>query len=202
MTRNSLLGCALALTGILLGAPASAQNESYFKLHTMFQEAANKCLNGNVVGPNSTANGGSFMDDCRNAHNLDGWERIVEPGLDWQAVSEANGYFRLKTRALSKGKCLEGNRVAQDAMLQGAAFMDDCQNVSGQLWKAVPESNGYFRLKTMFQGEQKCLEGNRLAPDAALRGAAFMNDCQNASGQLWKLLGGNLVNGIPQAGSN
>jgi hypothetical protein len=34
--------------------------------------------------------------------------------------------------------------------------------------------------------ENKCLEGNKLSPRSTLRGAAFMDNCQNVSGQLWK----------------
>jgi hypothetical protein len=47
-------------------------------------------------------------------------------------------YFKLQTQFLeSKNKCLEGNQVAPGATLGGAAFMDTCQNVSGQMWKMV-----------------------------------------------------------------
>ena len=117
-----------------------------------------------------------------------------------QAAAQGNpGYFKLQTMFQeADNKCFEGNRFAADATLQGGAFMDDCQNVSGQMWTAVPEGNGFFRLKTQFQGDNKCLEGNRFAPDATLKGAAFMDDCQNVSGQLWKAVGAELVNGVPQ----
>ncbi|EKU99354.1 hypothetical protein Lepto7375DRAFT_1381 [Leptolyngbya sp. PCC 7375] len=98
------------------------------------------------------------------------------------------GYFKLTTMFLEdEGKCLEGNRLAPESVLEGAAFMDDCQNVSGQFWKIIPADGGYFKLTTMFlEDEGKCLEGNRLAPDSVLGGAAFMDTCQNVSGQLWK----------------
>ena len=99
-----------------------------------------------------------------------------------------NRFYKLTTMFLEKeNKCLEGNRVARGSTLGGAAFMDNCQNVSGQLWKLVPAGNGYFRLKTQFlEKENKCLEGNRFAPTSTLKGAAFMDNCQNVSGQLWK----------------
>jgi hypothetical protein len=44
---------------------------------------------------------------------------------------------------------------------------------------------GWFRLKTQFQGEGKCLEGNR-ASSSVHAGAAFTDNCQNVNGQFWK----------------
>jgi len=188
MKFTKLVCSALFIAAALGANQASAQTgQGYFKLQTMFQAPDNKCFEGNRFAPDAVLQGGAFMDDCQNVS-----------GQAWKAVPEGNGYFRLKTEFQGENKCLEGNRFAPDAVLQGAAFMDNCQDVSGQLWKAVPEGNGYFRLKTRFQGENKCLEGNRFAPDAVLRGAAFMDDCQNVSGQLWALVGGDLVSGVPQ----
>ncbi len=43
-------------------------------------------------------------------------------------------------------------------------------------------TGGWFRLKTQFQGEGKCLEGNGAGKPA------FMDKCQNATGQFWKLV--------------
>ena len=46
----------------------------------------------------------------------------------------SDDYFKLTTQFReSKNECLEGNQV--NGSLNGAAFMDKCQNVSGQLWK-------------------------------------------------------------------
>ena len=106
------------------------------------------------------------------------------------AVPEFNGYYTLQTMFLeSENLCLEGNRQGGD-VLGGAAFMNDCTTpASGQLWKLVPASDGYYILQTMFlESENMCLEGNRQGGDV-LSGAAFMNDCTTpASGQLWKLV--------------
>ena len=182
---------ALVVAGFVSATPAAAQgNSGYFKLQTMFQEPENKCFEGNRFASDAVLQGASFMDGCQEVS-----------GQYWKAVPEGNGFFRLKTQFQGENKCLEGNRYAPDAVLGGGAFMDDCRNVSGQLWQAVPDQNGYFRLKTMFQGDNKCLEGNRFAPESVLQGAAFMDDCQNVSGQLWKVVGGSLVNGIPQVAS-
>jgi hypothetical protein len=95
------------------------------------------------------------------------------------------GWYRLKTVFQGANKCLEGNE-AGSPVKQGAAFMDDCKNVSGQLWQLVPEGE-FYRLKTQFQGDQKCLEGNQAA-STVKGGAAFMDTCQNVSGQLWRVI--------------
>ncbi|MGB4946163.1 MAG: hypothetical protein WBQ05_03035 [Candidatus Competibacter denitrificans] len=45
-----------------------------------------------------------------------------------------DGYFKLTTQFREKeGECLEGNQVK--GSMNGAAFMDKCQDVTGQLWK-------------------------------------------------------------------
>ncbi len=123
---------------------------------------------------------------------------VIPPSGKWPPCAmggspidlDPNRYYRLQTMFLeNENKCLEGNSLADWATLGGAAFMDDCQDVSGQLWKFVPAENGYYRLQTMFlENEGKCLEGNRLAEDSTLGGAAFMDDCQSVSGQLWRLV--------------
>ncbi len=104
--------------------------------------------------------------------------------------TENDGYYRLQTMFLEEeDKCFEGNRFAPESVLGGGAFMDDCQDVSGQFWKFVDAGDGYYRLQTMFlEGENKRLEGNRRAEDAFLGGMAFMDTCQNVTGQLWKLV--------------
>ncbi|WP_044290981.1 hypothetical protein [Rivularia sp. PCC 7116] len=46
--------------------------------------------------------------------------------------------MKLKHFLEKENKCLGGNRVARGSTLKGAAFMDNCQNVSGQLGKFKP----------------------------------------------------------------
>ncbi len=96
-----------------------------------------------------------------------------------------DGYYRLKTQFRGEGECLEGNQ-STSPVHGGGAFMDKCQNVSGQLWKIEDAGNGYYRLKTQFRGEGECFEGNQ-ASSSVQGGAAFMDKCQNVSGQLWKI---------------
>lgn len=52
-------------------------------------------------------------------------------------------FYRLRNFAGGTGFCLEGNRVSPGAVLDGAAYLDSCADVSGQYWKiggAVPEN--------------------------------------------------------------
>jgi len=111
-------------------------------------------------------------------------------GAPAAVISDTGRYYRLQTMFLeNENKCLEGNQLASDAILGGAAFMDDCQNVTGQMWKFMHAGGGYYRLQTMFlEGENRCLEGNRLAPGSVLSGGAFMDACQDVTGQFWKLV--------------
>lgn len=102
------------------------------------------------------------------------------------AKSFPKGYFKLTTMFREgEGECLEGNQRSGD--MGGAAFMDTCQNVSGQSWIAKRSSKGYYKLTTQFRdSENECLEGNQRG--GSMRGAAFMDSCQNVSGQLWKAI--------------
>ena len=166
------------LSMALLPALNAKAEVGYFKLTTMLLEDESQCLEGNQFAPESVLGGAAFMDDCQNVS-----------GQLWKMIPAENGYFKLTTMFLEdRGKCLEGNRFAPESVLSGAAFMDNCQNVTGQLWKMIPAENGYFRLTTLYlEGQNKCLEGNRLASESVLGGAAFMDDCQNVTGQLWTI---------------
>ena len=66
--------------------------------------------------------------------------------------------------------------------------MDQTQDVTGQYWKVQFETNidgkDYYRLRSIFGGSGRCLESN--ATDIEFKnGAAYMDDCQDVSGQLW-----------------
>ncbi|MEM7727105.1 MAG: CVNH domain-containing protein [Cyanobacteria bacterium P01_A01_bin.45] len=174
----SLVATSAIFSSTLNQAIASQPEANrFYTLTTRFLEKENKCLEGNKLARGSTLNGAAFMDNCQNV-----------TGQHWKFVPAGNDYFRLQTKFLEKdNKCLEGNKLARGSTLNGAAFMDNCQNVTGQLWKLVPAGNGYFRLQTKFlEKENKCLEGNKVARGSTLNGAAFMDNCQNVTGQLWK----------------
>ncbi len=92
----------------------------------------------------------------------------------------AGKWYQLKTQFTGPGQCLEGNQKGGSEK-NGNAYMDQCQNVSGQIWKLERQPDGNYRLKTEFRGNGECLEGN-----SGGRGA-FMDKCQNVTGQLWKI---------------
>ncbi len=173
-----LITVSLGAVLIVPFIPKARARGDYFQLTTMFLEHENKCFEGNRLAPESVLKGAAFMDDCQNVS-----------GQLWKKIPADNGYFKLTTLFLEgQYKCLEGNQVTDGSVLGGAAFMDNCRNVSSQLWKVMPVGNGYYKLTTMFlEGQNKCLDGNRLAPESMLGGAAFMNDCQDVSGQLWTI---------------
>lgn len=106
------------------------------------------------------------------------------------AFQNTGGYYTLHTKLLESGsKCLEGNSQG-GSVLGGASFMNDCPApATGQLWKLVPASDGYYTLQTKFlEPKNMCLEGNSRG-GTVLGGAAFMSDCAKpATGQLWKVV--------------
>lgn len=175
MMKTFLAGLVAALFAL----PAVAQDFPHlYRMQTQFQAPENKCFEGNRFDASSTLGGAAFMDTCQNV-----------TGQLWAIIPAGQGTYRLSTLfQMPEGKCLEGNRFDPSSTLGGAAFMDNCQNVTGQLWRFEPAGGEWFRLKTVFQGNDKCLEGNRFDPSSTLGGAAFMDNCQNVSGQLWKFV--------------
>ena len=152
-------------------APAAATE--YYKLKTVFR-GENECLEGNRIAGNSTLAGAAFQDTCKDVD-----------GQAWSLTKRPDGYYTLRTKFLGQDKCLEGNQLA-GKVLGGAAFLDTCKEVTGQQWKLVKAGDNLFRLQTKFrEKEGECLEGNRHAPESVLKGAAFMDKCQNVTGQLW-----------------
>lgn len=182
-----------------------AAGDSTYRLQTEFQEEANKCLEGNRPADLAVLGGAAFMDDCQEvtgqvwklmpvaAKEADSAQTVEVVTLQYSPpyiVEDTGVYYRLQTALGEEALCLEGNRLADDAVLGGAAFMDACSDASGQMWNLIPtEFWGYYYLQTQFLAEQfKCLEGNQLSPDAILNGGAYMNDCDNEPGQLWRLV--------------
>ena len=70
----------------------------------------------------------------------------------------------------------------------GDGFADDAVGLTATLTRSeAAKFSGWYRLKTKFQGDKKCLEGNE-AGSPVKQGAAFMDDCKGVSGQLWQLV--------------
>jgi hypothetical protein len=129
----------------------------------------------------------TLADVCGAGNGISAKVRMV-PGATASADDEMpspafSGYYRLKTQDRGDNECLESNAADSDYH-GGNAFMDACQDVSGQLWSLVDAGNGYYRLKSMYRGDNECLESN--AADSGYHGGnAFMDACQDVSGQLW-----------------
>ncbi|MEV8514660.1 RICIN domain-containing protein [Dactylosporangium sp. NPDC051484] len=51
--------------------------------------------------------------------------------------------------------------------------------------QAPAAATGYYKLKTVFRGQDECLEGNRIDGNSTLAGAAFQDTCRDVDGQAW-----------------
>lgn len=158
---------------------AAADTDGYYRLQTEWLEGENKCFEGGMPDPARFLGGAAYMEDCQDLS-----------GQLWKFVPNGDGYYQLQTQWLEPDdKCLEGNRLDPERFLAGAAYMDDCEDVSGQLWTFVPADDGYYRLQTQWlEAEDQCLEGNRPGPEWPLDGAAHMTDCDDVTGQFWKII--------------
>jgi len=58
------------------------------------------------------------------------------------------------------------------------------QDVSGQFWRFVGNSDGTFRLSTLFRGPSMCLD---IFNGGANNNQPHLVNCTNFTGQLWML---------------
>ena len=159
------------------GNSFSPNYKGFYYLRTLFT-GDDLSLESNGAA-SKTMNGGSFM----SAHKA--------TGTMWQLVpdNDQKGWYRLKSKDQGNGKCLESN--GKDSTLKnGASFMDDCKNASGQFWRLelVSSNNGdhLYRLRSMLHNNDFSLEGNK---QGGIKGGnAFMNETQNVAGQMWRLV--------------
>ncbi len=151
----------------------------YYNLRTAFtgDELSLEC-NG---AESPFMNGAAFMSSAKGTS-----------GQMWRLVADSQnkGWYRLQTALHGDKKCLECN--GKDSPFKGgASFMDNCQNVSGQLWRLelVSANNGdhIYRLRSMLHGDVYSLEGNKPG-GSANGGNTFMDKTQNVSGQMWRLV--------------
>jgi hypothetical protein len=149
--------------------------KGYYVLKNLFrgEEEALECNSAD----SKYMNGGAFMSP----------QTGPPTGQQWKFVAVDRGWYKMQTRLHGSNKCFEGNAV-DGIVKQGAAFMDNCQNVPGQLWRLEEVSGltNVYRLKTQFNGDGNSLEGNRIGGSRG--GNAFMNSTQNVTGQMWYLL--------------
>lgn len=164
----------LALLSNVAMAQFDPNYKGHYRLKTVYQ-GGEVCLEGNQAA-SPTKKGLAFMDKQQNA-----------AGQLWKVeVSDKSGYYILKNQFRGAGECLDITN-ANDASRPGllAAQMRKAEKRTGQYWLIEPAGNNMYRLKTLYTGNDKCLEGNA-ASTGAKDGVAFMDDCKNVTGQLWK----------------
>jgi type II secretory pathway pseudopilin PulG len=105
-------------------------------------------------------------------------------GQRWNLVAnETNPQaYRLQTPFTGTDLCLGTSNDRQDNRVS----MAECNNTPGQLWsiapsKANPNYSGYYQLKNMQAGADKCLEIINDGRNNQLR----MAKCSNVPGQSW-----------------
>lgn len=170
VVASNLALTALMVIGIVSTASAEAAPPESFGMATMFVEAESKCFDANPGGlamQNDCGYNDSQYWRALPAADDSYFQLTTEatPDLCLQAMpgaqsgaamvacadeasqkwlfvgSDVEFYYRLQNQAGGDEACLEGNRVGEGAFLGGAAFLDRCSNVSGQLWRiggAVP----------------------------------------------------------------
>ena len=184
MKKIKILIITLLITGVSKvqaqqrGHSFTPNYKGYYFLRTVFT-GDELSLESNGAA-SKVMNGAAFMSPQHGAS-----------GTLWQLVADSNnrGWYRLKSRDQGEGKCLEAN--GKDSPVHGgASFMDDCKNVTGQLWvlELVSSANGdhIYRFRVMGGDKKISLEGNK--PGGYKNGNIFMNDSQNVTGQMWRLV--------------
>jgi hypothetical protein len=176
-----MMGIALSLQSYAQekGVAFSAGDQGYFYLRTL-QHGDKLSLESNgALSP--FKDGSSFMSAQKRAS-----------GTMWQFVPVAGqaGWYHLQSKGAGKSKCLEANNPVTGSAKGGSSFMDNCGNVTGQLWKLelVSSNNGdyIYRLRSYAHGNDRSLEGNK--PDGSRTGITFMDTTQDVTGQKWRLV--------------
>lgn len=157
----------------------SVDTAKTYRLSSVLSEDRDECLEGNLVGIGAELDGASFLDSCADVS-----------GQRWTVVETSQtGWYVLQTeQAAAELRCFDGNSLGATSVLDGAAFMNGCSGRDAQLWRFVPTGDGSFYLQTREGLEaNRCLEGNQRAEGALLGGSAFLDSCQDVTGQHWKI---------------
>ena len=91
----------------------------------------------------ATSEESAAAEESGEAESVAGEREIVDvAGQAAETITDTSVHYQMQTLlSEEENKCLEGQGGAapgSGAVLDGAGFMDDCQNVTGQLWKLVP----------------------------------------------------------------
>ena len=176
-----MLGIALSLQSFAQkpGVAFTPGDQGYFYLRTVRHGDKLSLESNGALSP--FKDGSAFMSAQKRASGTM-WQFVPVEGHD--------GWYHMKTRGAGTGKCLEANNPVTGSAKGGSSFMDNCGNVTGQLWKLelVSSNNGdhIYRLRSYAHGNTRSLEGNK--PDGSRTGITFMDTTQNVSGQMWRLV--------------
>lgn len=176
-------------------SPIIAEAE-YFFLQTLESRRHRTCLEGNERRTGSAYEGFSFMAEC-----------ALVTGQLWQFVDLTSkgypGYYQITTLGQAdRGFCLESGfyNTASESGL--AAHMADCPDgilYTGQMWKKIPTPEG-FRLQSLYREPQnQCLTGNKVSSAGPLNGTTHMDECADASDQVWLAVRQSDYGSIPEA---
>ena len=120
----------------------------------------------------------TFLNGAPQADASDTAQSALIAGLDVGTIVR-NGKAEVTFRVIvdDKGDKSEPKKEDQTSQDQGQ------QNIPDFALKGE-----YFHLKTLFRGDDECLEGNQFLPGNTAGGAAFMSPCTGQSGMFWKLV--------------
>lgn len=98
-----------------------------------------------------------------------------------------NTHYRLQNLLTeNENLCLEGNHPDSD-YLQGGAFLDRCQVVSGQAWMLAALGGSRFKITNAYLASAGlCLDSNNPENQQA-EGRAYMSACTDLASQNWLL---------------
>lgn len=152
-------------------------SDTPYHLKTVFRAPEGECFKGNIEG--RVLGGHSYMAPC---------DPGVESDQTWfvAIADEEKGAVLLVNYGQGQPVCLT---VDMDDPLYGVRLAEcarDEQKLRTQVFllKEI-EGQRVTRIKNLATGDDRCLEGNRFAPDAVMGGAAFMDTCQDVTGQIW-----------------
>lgn len=164
-----------------LGASSAGEDEIHnqyegtYRLQSMWR-GEGECLDANYHDAD-TNHGGTFMAPCSGADDQTWQFTPVDDPHHYQIWTEHNG----------EQLCLDGNDRTS-AIHEGAAFVEPCRLIVGQIWTINLQNDGFARLHTEFREHSACLESNAAENQGSHSGASHMTDCQDVSGQLWRLV--------------
>ena len=124
-----------------------------YRLQSAFR-GEGECLDANYHDAD-TDHGGAFMAPCNGADDQTWHFTPVDDPYHFQIWTEHNG----------EKLCLDGND-RESPIHEGAAFVEPCRLIVGQIWTITSEDNGFVRLHTEYEQQADCFESNQAGSPA------------------------------------